>query len=216
MDRHIRKLINSKQDSLLNITDGSLSKLVEGQISLGKRLGEHLSLVLKKGGRLFKIHLSSNGDHHVDNHLHVGGDSFISGTVYGNQIHWYAHNFTATTSAKTYLEFNRDAGSTSIHSYNKFVVPYDGRLIRAEVRSETAGGSTVMGFHRASNGTTNPSATPIESITRNIASADTTYEYRFTGLSSFHKGDVVSVSIDPTSNVHDVNITTIWSFNIIK
>jgi len=216
MDRHIRKLINSKQDSLLSITDGSLSKLVEGQISLGKRLGEHLSLVLKKGGRLFKIHLSSNGDHHVDNHLHVGGDSFTYGTVYGNQIHWYAHNFTSTTSAKIYLEFNRDAGSSSIHSYNKFVVPYGGRLIRAEVRSETAGGSTVMGFHRASNGTTDPSPTPIESITRNIASADTTYEYRFTGLSSFNKGDVVSISIDSTSNVHDVNITTIWSFNIIK
>jgi hypothetical protein len=216
MDRHTRKLINNKQDTLLNFSDGSISRLVEGQLSVGQKLGEHLSLVLRKGKRLFKIHLSPDGDFYVDKHHFVKGNAFVDGTVYGNQIHWYAHNFTSTTSAKTYLEFNRDAGSTTIHSYNKFVVPYDGRLIRAELRSEFAGGNTVMGFHRASNGTTNPSTTPIESITRNIASADTTYEYRFTGAASFNRGDVVSISIDPTSNIHDVNVTTIWSFNILK
>jgi hypothetical protein len=183
MDRHTRKLINNKQDNLLNITDGSISRLVEGQLSVGQKLGEHLSLVLRKGKRLFKIHLSPDGDFYVDKHHFVKGNAFVDGTVYGNQIHWYAHNFTA---------------------------------IRAEFRSEFVGGNTVMGFHRASNGTTNPSTTPIESITRNIASADTTYEYRFTGAASFNRGDVVSISVDPTSNVHEVNVTTIWSFNILK
>lgn len=216
MDRETRNLINSKQDLLVNSSNLSFSRMADGQISVGNKAGELLALILKKGGKLWKIYLSSDGNQKVDKNIYIGGDSYTSGTVWGNQIYMIAHNFTSTTNAKVYLEFNRSQSSTSLHSYNKFTAPYDGRLIKVEARSETAGGSTVMGLHIATDGTENPSTTPLESITENMASANTAYEFKFTGISKFNKGDVLAVSIDSTDNLHDTNITTVWSFNIRK
>ena len=71
-----------------------------------------------------------------------------------------------------------------------------------------------MGFHKASNTTTDPSGTATEEITVNMSAADTTYEFEFTATSKFNKGDVIALSIDPTNALNDSNYTSKWLFDI--
>lgn len=216
MDRDVRKLLNSKQDLLFTSNKASIGKMVDGQISISRAMSKYLALVLKSGGKLWKTYLSSDGDFQVDRNLYTSGDIFTSGTVFGNQIYYYPHNFNHATTSKVYLEFNQSGATSGFHAYNTMIAPYNGRLIKVLVRTENAGASTVVGIHKASNGTTHPNSTAFETSTNNIASVDTTYEFNFTANAFFNKGDLLALSIDPTSAIQDTSIVSVWSYNITK
>ena len=214
MDRNLRKILNSKQDLISNNINSSASRMIDGQISIGKKFGESLSLIIKQGGKLWKTYLSSDGNQQVDKNLNVSGNVNVLGDIYGNQVYWYSHNYTSTETAKQYLGWNRATHSTSITASHKFIAPYDGILLKVLARTESVGGSSVMGFHKASDTTTDPSGTATETVTVNMVAADTSYEFEFTATSTFNKGDIIALSIDPTNALNDSNYTSIWLFNI--
>jgi hypothetical protein len=214
-NRDIRRVINTKQDSLQSSNNLSVNSMVDGQIGISTKVGEALSLVVKKGGRIWKSYLSSDGNQYVDKNLKVGDDVNVNGTIYGNQIYCFNHNYTSTETGKHYLGWGRATTGTSIAVHQKFIAPYDGRLLKVLARAESAGGSSVMGFHKAADTTTDPSGTATESTDAvDMSAADTTYEFEFTATSKFNKGEVIALSIDPTNALNDSNYTSIWLFDI--
>ena len=214
MDRNLRKILNLKQDLISNNINASNSSMIDGQISIGKKFGESLSLIIKQGGKLWKTYLSSDGNQQVDKDLNVSGNINASGDIYGNQVYWHSHNYTSNETGKHYLGWGRATTLTSISASHKFIAPYDGILLKVLARTATAGGSSVMGFHKATDTTTDPSGTATETVTVNMAAADTSYEFEFTATSTFNKGDIIALSIDPTNALNDSNYTSIWLFNI--
>ena len=65
-NRDIRRIINSKQDSLESTGNLSISSMSDGQVSIGKSTNELLSIRKKKYGRIYKSYMSSNGNQVVD------------------------------------------------------------------------------------------------------------------------------------------------------
>tara|TARA_R100000008_G_scaffold86558_1_gene80161 strand:+ start:1227 stop:1874 length:648 start_codon:yes stop_codon:yes gene_type:complete len=214
MDRNIRRLLNTKQDNVPSSINPSISNMLDGQISISQVIGESISLIVKKGGRIWKTYLSHDGNQYVDKDLEVSGDLNVKGNVNGNQVMMFYHPFTAGGSGKVYLPWSSVSEASSINYYNNFIAPYDGRLLKVIGRSQEALGSTVMGFHKASDGTESPSTTATEAITVNMAVDDTSYTFDFTSTSSFNRGDVIAVSIDPSNTPNDSRVTSVWLFNI--
>lgn len=221
-NRTIRQLQNSKGAS---IAEGSQRDIIshapsrfsmsEGQQVYAQQGNKQLALYKKNKGLLHKVNLSSDGNQYVERDLSVSGNIYVEKSLYGNQIYWHSHNYTSTETGKQFLGWGRATTLTSISASHKFIAPYDGKLLKILARTESIGGSSVMGFHKASDTTTDPSTTATEGITVNMAAADTTYEFKFTDTSKFNKGDIIALSIDPTNALNDSNYTSIWSFNII-
>ena len=94
------------------------------------------------------------------------------------------------------------------------VAPADGSLLSVVIRTKNAGGNTSIAFHKASNSTPLPinpwAATETQVV--NISAGSTTFQADFTS-STFNLGDILGVSITPTSGLDDVNITTVWLFD---
>ena len=80
-NRDIRRVINTKQDSLESQGNLSTGSMVDGQVSISKSNNEQLSISKKKYGRIYKSYMSSNGNQFVDKNLTVKGKSNFKGDV---------------------------------------------------------------------------------------------------------------------------------------
>ena len=213
-NRDIRRIINSKQDSLESTGNLSISSMADGQLSISKSSSELLSISKKKYGRLYKSYLSSSGNQVIDKNLTIGGNLNVKGTI-NKEVMIFYHPFNATGTGKVYLPWSSISEASSINYYNNLIAPYSGRLLKVVARSAEALGNTAIGFHKASDGTESPSTTATETITVDMSADDTSYTFDFTKTSSFDSGDVVAVSIDPTSTPNDSRVTSVWLFNIL-
>tara|TARA_R100000234_G_scaffold106883_1_gene77675 strand:+ start:80 stop:781 length:702 start_codon:yes stop_codon:yes gene_type:complete len=91
-NRDIRRVINSKQDSLESTGNLSINSMSDGQISISKSSNELLSINKKKYGRLYKGYLSSSGNQIVDKNLTVRGNLNVKGHIVGSSFKIIAHN----------------------------------------------------------------------------------------------------------------------------
>ena len=213
-NRDIRRIINSKQDSLESTGNLSISSMADGQLSISKSSSELLSISKKKYGRLYKSYLSSSGNQVIDKNLTIGGNLNVKGTI-NKEVMIFYHPFNATGTGKVYLPWSSISEASSINYYNNLIAPYSGRLLKVVARSAEALGNTAIGFHKASDGTESPSTTATETITVDMSADDTSYTFDFTKTSSFDSGDVVAVSIDPSNTPNDSRVTSVWLFNIL-
>ena len=113
--------------------------------------------------------------------------------------------FHLGTSEKVFLPIANggtfDTTTTSTYNeYVAFVTPCDGYLDYVIIRSEHYHGSTIVGLHKASTGTENPSTTASNSSTVTISTDDTPYKFSFGSSASFSAGDALAISMDPTSS----------------
>tara|TARA_B100000579_G_C22547900_1_gene718407 strand:- start:49 stop:699 length:651 start_codon:yes stop_codon:yes gene_type:complete len=213
-NRDIRRIINSKQDSLESTGNLSINSMSDGQVSISKSSSELLSISKKKYGRLYKSYMSSTGNQIVDRNLTINGNLKVKGII-NKEVMIFYHPFNVTGTSKVYLPWSSISEAASINYYNNLIAPYSGRLLKVVARSEEALGSTVIGFHKASDGTESPSSTATEEITVNMSADDTSYTFDFTKTSSFNSGDVVAISINPTSTPNDSRVTSVWLFDIL-
>ena len=217
MIREARRTQNSKQNNIQIVkSQPSANSLREGQEVIYIGRSNRLERYRKEQGRLWLSYMDTDNNYTVERNLNVGNNINVNGTVYGNQIYCYSHNFPYTGTSKIYVSWNRATVSTSIASSGKFIAPYDGRLLKVLARTESVAGSTVIGFHKAVDATTDPNSTATESADAiDMSAVDTTYEFNFTATSSFNKGDILAISMDATNAVNDTVITSVWSFKII-
>ena len=212
--REIRRIINTKQDSIESSKNSSLHGMADGQISISKNPNKPLAIYRKKFGRLWKSYMSADGNEIVDKNLTVGNNLNVRGTI-NKEVMIFYHPFNATGTGKVYLPWSSISEASSINYYNNLIAPYSGRLLKVVARSAEALGNTAIGFHKASDGTESPSTTATETITVDMSADDTSYTFDFTKTSSFDSGDVVAVSIDPTNTPNDSRVTSVWLFNIL-
>ena len=148
-----------------------------------------------------------------------GGDVVISGSLYSRQRDVKFSKYTATHSNLRFIRFNTSGVSSGTGAGNNTVIvaPADGSLISLSIRTTSAAGSTSISFHKASDGQSLPinpwTATETEVV--DISSANTTYQVTFSS-STFSRGDILGISIDPTSDPNDVNVTTVWLYDFVS
>lgn len=152
--------------------------------------------------------------------LDVNGDITASG-YRGYMTHIITSCFNTTNTGKSYIPFNSLTDSTTQGEQTKLVMPYDGKVKKISMRMAgfNAGGApndiVVVGFHKASDGTTNPSSTATENQNFSMTAAHTTVTNTFSS-STFTAGQVIGFSIDPLISISpgDVNITVVLELDI--
>ena len=95
---------------------------------------------------------------------------------------------------------------------NKFVAPANGNLLSVSIRATDIANNTDIAFHKAIDGTENLNSTPTATQTINMSAANTTYQAQFSSA-SFNAGDILGISLNPTSGFGNVNITCVWLFD---
>ena len=141
--------------------------------------------------------------------------AYVDYTQYIRQlmiVGWNASNASKDYLPLTGYIIEKDS-PTSSNEYIAFVAPYDGLLEKVVVRSEAACGSSIVGFHKSDEGTEVPNTTATEAITVNMAVDDTGYTFDFTSTASFDKGDIITISFDPTNTPYDTVATIVWKFD---
>mgnify|MGYP003154963213 FL=1 len=86
-------------------------------------------------------------------------------------------------------------------------------LVRSSKANPTMG-STIVGMHIGTDGSTVVNSTAEETVTLNIDNSNTTYTFTFSNANHFGPGDVIGISIDPTNPHGNVNVTCVWEYDI--
>ena len=144
-------------------------------------------------------------------------DATFSGAVYGKMRHMTHHRYNdGSGTGKEYIPWAGTSEQPSPSYITMGVAPYNGRLVKVLVRSSKSGGlgSTVVGMHIGTDGTTTFNSTAEETVTANMASANTTGTFSFTSGNHFAEGDTIAVSIDPTNAHGNVNVTCVWEYAV--
>ena len=132
--------------------------------------------------------------------------------VYAKLPHVNTAKFSSTDSSQRYVRWDSTGSNGTPGVNNKFIAPANGILIQVSIRTTSAAGNTAIAFHKASNGTADLNTTPQESISVNVASANTVYNVEFTNA-SYNAGEILGISINPTNTPNDVNITVVWQMD---
>jgi len=144
-------------------------------------------------------------------------DMTVAGAVLGKMRHMTHHRYNdGSGTGKEYIPWAGTSEQPSPSYITMGVAPYNGRLVKVLVRSSKSGGlgTTIVGMHIGTDGTTTFNSTAEETVTVNMASANTTGTFNFTNSNHFAAGDTIAVSIDPTNAHGNVNVTCVWEYDI--
>ena len=120
--------------------------------------------------------------------------------------------YTESAAELRYVRWDAAGSNGSPGVNNKFIAPADGTLVSVVIRATNVSNDTTIGFHKASNGTSDLNTTPTETQTVTMASANTSYQAQFSS-SAFSAGDILGISLSPTAGFGNVNISCVWLFD---
>lgn len=152
-----------------------------------------------------------------DNTFDLGSASKKWRNGYFDQVnaklrHINTAKYTESSAVLRYVRWDAAGSNGSPGVNNKFVAPANGSLLSITIRATNQANSTDIGFHKATNGTEDLNTTPTETQTVNMSSANTGYTAQFSS-STFSTGDILGISLSPTSGFGNVNITCVWLFD---
>ena len=149
--------------------------------------------------------------------LVVSGSALIEGSLTTKQRQAFTHKYSKTDNSDEALVRFNAAGSnntTGNHTNNKFVAPADGKLISVILRSTDVMGSTVMRLLTNTDGNANlETGSALDSVTVNVSSANTAFVFVFSNAASYNAGDILGISVNPTSAHGNVDLTSVWEFD---
>jgi hypothetical protein len=153
------------------------------------------------------------------------GNLVVSGSLTARQKHIHSVKYSKSDNTnKHYIRWNANGSNSAVDNNgdpqppgvnNRFICPAPGTLTQVFIRSDATPGNTVIGFHRASDGTENTSSTPIETQTADLSTANTTKSVQFTAAANFGPGDILTLSVNPTNTVGNVDMTVIFEFDFV-
>ena len=146
-----------------------------------------------------------------------GTNLSVDGTITGKMMHMTHHRYNdGSGKGKEYIPWAGTSEQPNPSYISMGVAPYNGRLLKVLVRSSKSGGlgSTQVSVHIGTDGTTTFNNTAEETITVNMANANTTGTFSFTNANHFAAGDTIAVGIDPTNAHGNVNVTCVWEYEI--
>ena len=142
-----------------------------------------------------------------------GGNVVISGSLHAKQRHIQTIKYNSTSADQQYVRFDAAGSNSSPGVNNKFLAPAGGRLLYLVIRCTSAANGTNVAFHKASDGSANVDTTATETIGVDINAANSAFQVEFTAASNFNAGDILGLSVNPSSTPNDVNITCVWEFD---
>ena len=152
----------------------------------------------------------------------IRGDQIKDDSITGSDInedtllikHVYSakYSYSADTQ-RVFIRWNASGSNLSPGVNNRFVMPTTGKLKSVLIRSDGTPGSTEIGLHKASNGTEGVSTTAVETQTVNLSAANTVVTATFTNSAAFSANDIICLSVNPTSNHGNVDLTVIIEFD---
>jgi len=155
-----------------------------------------------------------SGSAGTDSHaLVVTGSAMIIGSLTAKQRHVKSAKYSKTDSTQQYVRWDAAGSNSNPGVNNKFLAPAKGRLLFLVIRSTSAANGTNIAFHKATDGTENLNTTATETIGVDINAANRAFQVQFTEASSFNAGDILGLSVNPSSTPNDVNITCVWEFD---
>ena len=216
-------------DTYIRFEDDEISLAAGGRTFINLQEGASDLLVINNGGLDIDFKVSGENQGNLirtdaandrvgigiaspDCELHVDGDIKATGNVNAKLRHINTAKFSSTDASQRYVRWDAAGSNGSPGVNNKFIAPCDGSLVSVTIRCTSAGNGTNIAFHKASSGTANLNTTATETIGVDIASDNTAYQATFSS-STFSAGDILGISIDPSSTPNDVNITCVWLFD---
>ena len=150
----------------------------------------------------------------------VHGDTVISGSLYAKQRQALTHKYSKSdNSDEALIRFNA-AGSNGTggdHTNNRFLAPADGKLISVILRSTSTMGSTIVRLLSNTDGNANlETGSALDSVTVNVSSANTAFLFVFSDAASYNAGDILGISVNPTSAHGNVDLTSVWEFDWVS
>ena len=142
-----------------------------------------------------------------------------------NESRFYYHfikcGFTNSGTAKLYIpiassdDLREDTNPSGDTEKVVMICPFDGSLETIWARSEESCDSTIIGLHVGTSGEV-PSTTATQSVTVDMASIDTSYEFDFAGAgtNTFSQGNILMFSVDPTTAMNDVHFMIVLKFDV--
>ena len=173
---------------------------------------------LKVGGKASPLEMSTSyPDNSNSAKVKVVGDLEVTGSILKQPTINILNGGTYNTgTSKFYLPlvgYNLEQTSSSgRNEFNTIVSPYGGLLKKVVLRSEAASLTTVVGFHKSSEGTEAPNGTATEEITIEMAVDDTAYTAEFTSAAEFIAGDILAISVTPEMAVYDLVWTLVLEY----
>ena len=122
------------------------------------------------------------------------------------------HGYSKSGNNLIYVPWYQTTEKTAPNYLDQHIVPFDGRLLKVYVRSSRNNmGSTILGIHLNDPGQSEVSTSAVEAIT-SVVPDDAVGIFEFSAASHFSAGDIVGISIDPTGDHKDVNVTCVWEY----
>lgn len=152
----------------------------------------------------------------------IKGNQIKDDTVTGDDIdestlvlkHFLNAKYTAnSTSELVYIKWRTMGSNTSPGVNSKLIVPADGTLKSILLRSTHTPGSTAVSLHKASNGTEDLSTSPVETQTVDLSTENTVVTATFSASATFSANDIIGISVNPTSNHGNVDLTILFELN---
>lgn len=141
-------------------------------------------------------------------------DMTVAGVILGKMRHMTHHRYNdGSGTGKEYIPWSGTSEQASPNYISQGVAPYTGRLVKVLVRSSAGMGSTTVGIHINTDGNSVISSTAEETKTFSMV-ANTTAPFNFTNANHFAAGDIIGVSIDPSTAHGNVNVTCVWEYDI--
>ena len=144
--------------------------------------------------------------------LDVSGSIKATGDVDAKLRFINTAKYTESSAEKRYVRWDAAGSNGSPGVNNKFIAPIDGTLESITIRATSVANSTAIAFHKSSNGTEDLNTTATETQNVNMSSANTSYTAQFNN-SSFSAGELLGISLSPTSGFGNVNISCVWVFD---
>lgn len=138
----------------------------------------------------------------------------VAGSIYGKMRHMTHHRYNdGSGTGKEYIPWSGTSEQASPNYISQGVAPYAGRLVKVLVRSSAGMGSTTVGIHINTDGNSVINSTAEETKLFSVV-ANTTAPFNFTTTNHFAAGDIIGVSIDPSTAHGNVNVTCVWEYDI--
>jgi len=138
----------------------------------------------------------------------ITGADVDESTLVLRHVYSAKYSYSADTQ-RVFIRWNASGSNLTPGVNNRFVMPATGKLKTVLIRSDGTPGSTEIGLHKASNGTADVSTTAVETQTVNLSTTNTVVTATFTDSAAFSANDIICLSVNPTSNHGNVDLTII-------
>ena len=223
-ERDIRRLENTKQNSIEFQGKPSIHGMVDGQVAIEKKSNSQLALYRKKYGKLWKMYMSSDGNQYVDKTLRTNTLEYTNRFV---DYRVFKHSFTDDLPAtKIYAPWQGTGEQTTIlNSTSGYLSPFNMVCHKIFFRTpamDTGATDIVFGIDKIDSGDTSVDAICTFDATSTWSDSTnfTISQSDWSANPAVEAGDLVGISLQAdntnivTSEKH-FHITSVWRVDVV-